>query len=399
MFEQLFDRRHASARHRAAPLLNERLRFLSRLADRGVSRRVLQGYAPRLLVFIKSFALMSRSQRLISRDEIRRKTRDRRVMSLATRWLRFLHRLQEAPAVASPHAKQIKAFADYMANERGLSPVTIRQRCWLLPRFLGRLGTTNGSLRGVTSGQIDEALREMVSQRRYSRVTVRTWAGELRAFFRYAETRNWCRKGLADCIRGPRVFTQSSLPTGPSWDEVRRVLAAVEGDRPVDVRDRAILLLLAVYALRAGEVKRLRLEDLDWDRELLTVTSSKSRRPRTYPLTRPVGDAIVRYLRDVRPSSPDREVFLTLHAPVRPLRDALWGIVAKRLRPVNGSLPHHGPHALRHACAAHLLAEGLSLKEIGDHLGHSDPEATRIYAKVDVAGLRLVADFDWGGLL
>jgi site-specific recombinase XerD len=351
------------------------------------------------LVFIKSFALMSRSQRLISRDEIRRKTRDRRVMSLATRWLRFLHRLQEAPAVASPHAKQIKAFADYMANERGLSPVTIRQRCWLLPRFLGRLGTTNGSLRGVTSGQIDEALREMVSQRRYSRVTVRTWAGELRAFFRYAETRNWCRKGLADCIRGPRVFTQSSLPTGPSWDEVRRVLAAVEGDRPVDVRDRAILLLLAVYALRAGEVKRLRLEDLDWDRELLTVTSSKSRRPRTYPLTRPVGDAIVRYLRDVRPSSPDREVFLTLHAPVRPLRDALWGIVAKRLRPVNGSLPHHGPHALRHACAAHLLAEGLSLKEIGDHLGHSDPEATRIYAKVDVAGLRLVADFDWGGLL
>jgi integrase/recombinase XerD len=69
------------------------------------------------------------------------------------------------------------------------------------------------------------------------------------------------------------------------------------------------------------------------------------------------------------------------------------------LRSLNVSLPHHGPHALRHACAARLLTEGLSLKEIGDHLGHSDPEATRIYAKVDVVGLRQVADFELGGLL
>jgi site-specific recombinase XerD len=77
----------------------------------------------------------------------------------------------------------------------------------------------------------------------------------------------------------------------------------------------------------------------------------------------------------------------------------LWPIVALRLRRLGVELPHHGPHALRHACATHLLAEGLSLKEIGDHLGHSDPDATRIYAKVDIAGLRQVANMDLGGLL
>ena len=231
-----------------------------------------------------------------------------------------------------------------------------------------------------------------------ARITIHTWAGEVRAFFRYAETRGWCRQGLAACIHGPRIFAQASLPTGPSTEEVQRLIAMTEGDRPVNIRDRAILMLLAIYGLRAGEVNRLRLEDLDWERELLTVMSSKTQRSRTYPLIRSVGDAILRYLREVRPRTPYRELFLTMLAPIRPLRQALWRIVATRLRSVNGSLRHHGPHALRHACAARLLAQGLSLKEIGDHLGHVDPEATRIYAKVDLRGLRQVADFDLGGL-
>ena len=239
----------------------------------------------------------------------------------------------------------------------------------------------------------------MLGQGGYARVTIQTWAGELRAFFRFAETRGWCRKGLAACIRGPRLFAQASLPLGPSWDEVRRLLAMTEGDRPADIRDRAILMLLAIYGLRAGEVSRLRLEDFDWEHEVFTVTSSKTRRPRTYPLTRSVGDAILRYLKEVRPRSSHRELFLTLLRSLPAVAHALWHIVAKRLRSLNVSLPHHGPHALRHACATRLLAEGLSLKEIGDQLGHTDPESTRIYAKVDLVGLRQVADFDLGGLL
>ena len=78
---------------------------------------------------------------------------------------------------------------------------------------------------------------------------------------------------------------------------------------------------------------------------------------------------------------------------------SLWEVVGKRLRSLHVSLPHYGPHALRHACATRLLAAGLSLKEIGDQLGHTDPDSTRIYAKVDLVGLRQVADFDMGGVL
>jgi site-specific recombinase XerD len=221
----------------------------------------------------------------------------------------------------------------------------------------------------------------------------------LRSFFRYAEARGWCRAGLAGAIRAPRVFPQESLPAGPSWEQVRHLIAASEGDRPTAIRDRALLMLLAIYGLRAGEVVRLRLEDFDWERELLAVSRPKTQLAQTYPLCRPVGDAVLRYLHEVRPRSVCREVFLTLRAPVQPLhRSALTSLVSRRLHVLGVTLPHYGPHSLRHACATHLLEQGLSLKAIGDHLGHQHPDSTRIYAKVDLAGLRQVADLDLGGL-
>ena len=97
---------------------------------------------------------------------------------------------------------------------------------------------------------------------------------------------------------------------------------------------------------------------------------------------------------------PSRHVFLTLHAPYSSLsRSSLWKAVSERLRPLKPPIRHHGPHSLRHACATHLLSQGLSMKEIGDHLGHRNPDSTCVYAKVDLAGLREVAEFDLGGLL
>ena len=172
-----------------------------------------------------------------------------------------------------------------------------------------------------------------------------------------------------------------------------------EGDRPSNIRARPILMLLAVYGLRRGEVSRLRLDDFDWEHEVFRVVASKTGRVRTYPLIHSVGDAILRYLKEVRPRSSHRQLFLSLRPPFRPVCSSLWGMVGKRLRSLDVSLPHYGPHALRHACASRLLAAGLSLKEIGDQLGHMDPDSTRIYAKVDLAGLRQVADLDLGGVL
>lgn len=187
---------------------------------------------------------------------------------------------------------------------------------------------------------------------------------------------------------------------GPTWPHVERLLASSQGDRSREIRDHAILLLFALYAFRSAEVAALRLEDLDWHHALIVVARPKQRRAQEYPLVARVGEAILRYLQQVRPRCPRRELFLTLKAPFRPLSaGGLYHVVSSRLSRLNIQSLRHGPHSLRHACASHLLAEGFSLKEIGDHLGHRSAYATRTYAKVDLAGLRAVANFDLGGLV
>ena len=316
------------------------------------------------------------------------------------RWLIYLGRLQPAIAAPQPYAEQVSKFGDYMRKERGLARQTIDRCCRTAREFLALLGEAGLRLDTLTTAQVDDILSQRLRGRSHARVTIRGDISCLRAFFRYAEACAWCRSGLPAAIVAPRLFRHETIPIGPSWENVKRLLVATQGNQRADIRARAVLMLLAVYGLRAGEVVGLRLEDIDWEREMLTVQRGKRQRPRIYPLCRAVGDAVLRYLREVRPKSARREVFLNLRAPFGPLScGLLYHLVGSRLRALDVTLPHYGPHALRHACATHLLEQGLSLKEIGYHLGHSDFETTRIYAKVDVVGLRAVGDFDLEGLL
>lgn len=121
----------------------------------------------------------------------------------------------------------------------------------------------------------------------------------------------------------------------------------------------------------------------------------KQRKVQTYPLTAEAGNVLLRYLRFARPACQRRELLLTLRQPYRPVSiGGLSSMVAKLEKKFGLKLKRFGPHALRHACATHLLAQGLTMKEVGDHLGHVSVVATRIYAKVDLVGLREVASLD-----
>jgi integrase/recombinase XerD len=156
-------------------------------------------------------------------------------------------------------------------------------------------------------------------------------------------------------------------------------------------------MIFSTYGFRSREVSQLKLEDVDWERERVHVHRSKGRHDQEYPLIQSVGAAIVRYLKEVRPSTSRREIFLTLRAPFRPLSTGtMYRVVSSRMAKLGIESLHRGPHSLRHACAGRLVGEGFSLKEIGDHLGHRSSDSTRTYAKVDLAGLREVASFDLG---
>lgn len=408
MFDQLFKKPRVLARYRDGPLAEERRRYLVHCAEQQMAHLTLREIAIYTLAITKVLRLAERPGELITPQEIkaaadcwaRRRSSWRLFTRYATRWLSFLGRFQPVIAAPPPYAGQVTAFADYMRRERGLSPRTIEICCRTACEFLAQLSEAGLQLDTLTIPQLDDILARRLREGGYARVTVRSYVSRLRAFFRYAEACAWCHPGLAVALVAPRLFRDESLPAGPSWEDVKRLLMATQGDQPADIRARAVVMLLAVYGLRAGEVVSLRLEDFDWERELLTVQFGKRQRPRIYPLCRAVGDAVLRYLREVRPRSSRREVFLNLRAPFGPLSGCLLGcLVRQRLRALGVTLPHYGTHALRHACATHLLEQGFSLKEIGDHLGHVNPETTRLYAKVDLAGLRAVGDFDLEGLL
>jgi integrase len=141
------------------------------------------------------------------------------------------------------------------------------------------------------------------------------------------------------------------------------MIAAASGDDRVSLRNRAILLL-SIYGLRSGEVRRLQLANVDWQGDRLHVVRSKSLRRETFPLESSVGNAIARYLRHGRPPSQSRTVFLTLRASYRPLSGgALRNLVRRYLSNVGLPARGCGPHGLRHACARHLMEAGHSFKE------------------------------------
>jgi site-specific recombinase XerD len=214
-----------------------------------------------------------------------------RFVRQAVRWLAFLGRLQPPAVPPCRYADHLARFTDYMVRDRGLSPRTVDTVTRMIRAFLVRLDTAGLGLAELTVPQADELLIQMVRDGRYARTSIQTCASALRGFFRYAEACGWCRPGLAAAIRAPRVFPHATLPVGPSWEDVHRLLATTHGDRAVEVRDRALLMLLAVYGLRASEVVGLRLEDFDW-KHLSTAPRLRwraaiRRRPLPTPAARP----------------------------------------------------------------------------------------------------------------
>jgi integrase/recombinase XerD len=135
-----------------------------------------------------------------------------------------------------------------MRDDRGLSPITVEYRCGTVRPFLERLLGEERSLESVSVSDIDSLLLEKVNAGHYARISVRAYASSLRAFFRYATFRGWCRPGIATSVMAPRVFRQEALPSGPSWEVVQAMLDATAGNDRTELRDHALLLLFATRA-------------------------------------------------------------------------------------------------------------------------------------------------------
>jgi site-specific recombinase XerD len=286
----------------------------------------------------------------------------------------------------------------WMRNERGFTLSTVEQWGRVVGRFLHWCEQDNLQLGALRATDVDNYFATQGTGR-WSRISVANTASALREFLRYAATQGMCSDGLPAAICRPRLYQQESLPYAPDWSDVQRMLADVDTDKPRDIRDRAVLLLLAIYGMRSGEVAALRLDQINWPGRTLGLFRLKRRQPQIYPLVQSVAEGLARYIDTVRPPSSCPEVFLCLQAPRRPMKaGSIYDVANRRFVALGIEAAHRGGHALRHACATRLLAAGLSLKEIGDHLGHRSTSATSTYAKVNMAALREVGAFDLGDL-
>lgn len=406
MFETIFSERVTIARHRAGPYVDERERYLRHRAAVGTtahSQRTCAGGTLRIahqLTPADQGCIDAERLGIIVGQCIRGAgSKATECLTKLTRpWLKFLGWWREPQPQPLAFAVELDRFVSWMRDERGLTPCTVEQWRDRTAVFLRWCEQLNLDLAALVPEDID---RYFVSYgaSRWSRISSGGIAAMLRVFFRHASTQGSCSARLADSIIGPRRYRLEKIPYALDWIDVRRLIASAAGDTDLDVRDHAILQLLAVYGLRRGEVAALRLDGVDRERQRLHIWRLKRLQPQVYPLVPSVAQALCRYIDCVRPAVIHPQVFITAHAPRSPISaTAIHGIVNRRLRALHIHAAHLGPHALRHACASRLLAEGLTLKEIGDHLGHRSASSTSIYAKVDMASLRTVGEFDLGGL-
>lgn len=228
--------------------------------------------------------------------------------------------------------------------------------------------------------------------KRLSRATLQHRIAQLRGFLRFLATNGIVRPGLDRQIDTPRVYRQEQLPRSLPWPTVQGLLQCIDRRTAEGLRDYAMLFLIATYGLRACEVVALTLDAIDWRGRRLHVPQRKTGTPLVLPLTDAAGTILLRYLRHGRPASPHRELFLRHRAPAGVLqRTAVTDVFQKWVRRSGLPIPFSGPHCLRHSYAVALLRRGVSLKTLGDLLGHRTAESTCAYLRLATDDLREVA--------
>jgi site-specific recombinase XerD len=289
----------------------------------------------------------------------------------------------------------LNGYGRWLVDIRGLSQSTLRKNGDAARMFLEWLGAraNRDSLRQLLVHDIDGYLSWRLPRlRRATRYGVVIC---LRSFLGYLFAEGLITRDLAPSVSGPILYQFDEIPRAFTREQVEAMLRAAGADRsPLGLRDHAILLLLATYGLRAGEVARLRLDDIDWREERLRVRQSKTCAESHVPLVRPVGEALLKYIRKGRPATDAREVFMCSRAPYAPFRggSSLYAVVGRRLRQAGIEVQgRHGSHAFRFARAGTLLDAEVPLKTIGDLLGHRSATSTEVYLRLVTDDLRAIS--------
>ena len=313
----------------------------------------------------------------------------------ATMFLAYLRDKGVVPqpeSTSEPENPLVEMFCRWMMHHRGATKETIRAYRRVTGRLVRRIGSDPGR---YAVHEIRDAVAALSAG--HGLATAGQVITVTRMFLRCLAAEGHCRPGLDGAIPHVAAWRLTSLPKHVSPEVVQKIIDACDTTEIGGVRDRAMILLMARLGLRAGDLVKLRMQDIDWDAARLHV-AGKGRSEVRLPLPQDAGDALLEYLTEHRPETTSDRVFLTTIAPIRPLgSSATVSVLVRRAIERTGiETPTTGAHLLRHSAAYALLQDGISLPSIGALLRQRSLETTAIYAKVDTAMLRNVAQ-PWTG--
>ena len=395
-------RPHAFAWWRSLPILEPVLDdFVQWLGSQGYAAGTIGNYLKTLPQIVRWFRRrrittleqLTQQKLQLARDHYRPKQEDASwVVNALKRYLTEQHLVPEGN-LPPPHPVEVEIdrFAAYLRETRGVAEATVTGHSGHLRAFLRHL-RFNGKpavLKRVRPRQIQAFLR--MSARTNNRFSMQHIVATLRAYLQERHARGVIPKPLYLQIDTPRVYRGERLPRAWPWPHVQAFLQSIDRSDPFGRRDFTLLYLAAAYGLRNGELVGLTLDDIDWRSRVLRIRQTKTRQTLRLPLTDEAAHVLIDYLRNARPKSTLRHLFLRMRAPFVPLQPAsVHDVLEHRLHCSGLNLPIAGTQVLRHSFATRLLRQGVSIKAIGDTLGHRDIESTSVYLRLDVDELRQV---------
>jgi site-specific recombinase XerD len=285
---------------------------------------------------------------------------------------------------------RLHAYRAWLRDYCGSAATTIERSCGEIKACLPLLGQTSD----LDAAIIRETIGQRITQAPGSANLIVTI---MRSYLRFIVSRGECSAALLHAIPPVRRVRSGTLPRYLDTPTIEKIITSCRAETPVQIRDRAIILLLARLGLRAGDICQLRLSDIDWNRGYVQV-SGKSKRLDRLPIPQDAGDALLAYLEHARPRVGENRVFLRVQAPFTPFKSSaeICGVVSRVFdRAGITGLPTRS-HLFRHSLATRMLRSGAGLESIGTILRHRSPATTAIYAKVDISMLLKVAQ-PWPG--
>ena len=300
-------------------------------------------------------------------------------------WTSVKRRLPPASAV-------LRDYATHLGRQRGNPQVTVHKKLDQIGKLLEHLRAEGKSWRRMRLPDIDAFLIRCAH--RYSRATTADIASTVRSFARFLLASGRTDIDLANAIISP-VQPRFERPRRAwPWEDVQRLLRAVDTSTARGLRDHALLLMMSAYGLGAGEVIRLQLHDIDWNAGTLQMVRPKTGVHFVLPLLPAVGKALARYLRQGRPAhTPTRHVFVQMKVPFDALAcsSAVRHILVKHAKAAGIEASYMGSHVLRHSNAAQQLDVGTQPRVLAELLGHRDTQSLSAYVRIATQPLREVS--------